>query len=757
MIERTLVRNSPFSLQQIRRALNLCERAVRTGLIEGDQGMRETFYVTTPIYYVNDVPHIGHAYTTIAADVLNRFQRARGKKTFFLTGVDEHGQKVELAARQRNISPQQHCDQMYLPFQQLWKSLGIEPTFFIRTTSQDHKHVVQKAMQILFDKGLIVKRTYEGWYSTSSERFWMEKDLVEGKDPETGLAVDWISESNYFFLMSTFKDQLVNHIRQHPGFIRPVSRSNEVLAFLERELDDLCISRPKSRLSWGVELPFDPNYVTYVWFDALLNYVSALGYLKEDQSGMKFWPADVQLIGKDILTTHSVYWITMLFALGLEPPQHIFAHGWWTVKGKKMSKSLRNVIDPNTLIQTYGPDIVRYFLLREVPFGQDGDFSHAAIIGRINADLGNDLGNALNRSVAMTQRNFAGKVPQPLAESSGDDRELKQRALDLAGRLEIFLGDGTGPADPENKAMLQFSAALEEIWVFIRSINKYIDSQAPWQLAKENNMERLASVLYNCLEALRFAAVYLAPFMPQKSEQMLEILGIRPTFANDESIVRRELMWSMVRTWGLLPVAAEVKPGEILFPRIEPEHIEPLLRDLLALADNEDQAVELFLQIFPRHKPGKARDMVQKLLTTTPLTATEKPEPDQKKDAHTAQQTEKNDSLPGLDKEIDYATFSRLELRTAEVKSAERVPKSNKLVRLIVNIGAEERQIVAGIGLSYSPEDLIGRKIIIVANLKPTKLMGVESKGMLLAAAENDESIHLCQVDPDTPPGLKVR
>ncbi|MBN2381557.1 methionine--tRNA ligase [bacterium] len=710
------------------------------------------FYVTTPIYYVNDIPHIGHAYTTIAADVLNRYHRAVGRDTFFLTGVDEHGQKVEQAARQRGISAKQHCDEMYQPFQELWRRLNIKPSAFIRTTDADHELVVQKAMQRLYDQGLIVKRTYEGWYSTSSERFWMEKDLVDGKDPDTGQTVEWISESNYFFLMSRFKEQLIGHLRTHPTFIRPKSRYNEILGFLNRELDDLCISRPKNRLSWGVELPFDRDYVTYVWFDALLNYVSALGYLKDDSTNLRFWPANFQLMGKDILTTHAVYWITMLFALGLEPPRHIFAHGWWTVEGRKMSKSLKNVVDPHILIDTYGPDIVRYFLLREVPFGQDGDFSHAAIISRINADLGNDLGNALNRSVALAARSFEGKVPAPSGDPTPEDQELANKALAISAKLGTYFDDYDEADETNSKNILQFSSALEEIWTFIRFINKYIDQQAPWQLAKEDKRERLATVLYNCLEALRYAAVMLAPFMPDKSEQLLTIIGLKPTCKEQGDLIPQELMWSTLQQWGGLTSGLIVKQGEILFPRIEPEHIKTLLREILTQAENEDKALKLFMDIFPRYKPGKAQSLIQEIMTPDSVTKTGPPE----SSSSTSQKMAKS-ALPGPDRELEYETFARVELRTAEVKSAERVKKSNKLIRLVIDLGDEERQIVAGIGLAYTPEELIGTKIVVVANLKPATLMGVESKGMLLAASDDQDNIYLLQVDPSTPPGLRIK
>ncbi|MDP3017677.1 MAG: methionine--tRNA ligase, partial [Deltaproteobacteria bacterium] len=357
-----------------------------------------TFYITTPIYYVNDVPHIGHAYTTIAADILTRFKRLEGYQAFFLTGTDEHGQKVEKAAQERGVDPKAHCDEMVKRFQSLWQRFNISNNDFIRTTEVRHKEVVQKILQDLYDRGEIYQDSYEGWYCVPCERFWTEKDLIEGKCPDCLREVVEISEKNYFFRMSKYQSWLIEYIEKNDRFILPSSRRNEILGFLQRPLEDLCISRPKKRLRWGIEIPFDTDYVTYVWFDALINYVSGIGYGSEKNSFSDLWPQAIHLIGKDILTTHTVYWPTMLRGAGLTPPKMVFAHGWWTVEGKKMSKSLQNVVEPNRLIDTYGVDAVRYFLMREVPFGMDGDFSHSAMIHRINSDLANDLGNLFSRA-----------------------------------------------------------------------------------------------------------------------------------------------------------------------------------------------------------------------------------------------------------------------------------------------------------------------------------------------------------------------
>lgn len=710
--------------------------------------MTDTFYVTTPIYYVNDVPHIGHAYTTIAADVLTRYHRARGRETYFLTGVDEHGQKVEQAARKRGISPKAHCDEMVGPFKELWERLNIDYSYFIRTTNEDHKAVVQKAMQQLYDAGLIEKRTYEGWYSTSSERFWMEKDLVDGKDPDSGLPVEWLSESNYFFLMSKYKQQLLDYMKKNPEFIRPQSRFNEIIGFLQRDLEDLCISRPKSRLAWGIELPFDPDYVTYVWFDALLNYISALGYQKDDESLMRFWPAQFQLIGKDILTTHSVYWITMLFALGVSPPEHIFAHGWWTVEGRKMSKSLHNVIDPNVLIDAYGADAVRFFLMREIPFGQDGDFSHAAFINRINAELANDLGNALNRSTALTQKNFDGLVPQPDEEETDDDRELKKIGLGILGDIREHLGDRTSDTEKSVNGNVHFSLALDKIWLFIRAINKYIDTQAPWTLAKNNDLKRLQTVLYNCLEALRFAGVLIQPFMPVKAKELFEILGYADEALSAGDFGTSLASFDTIKTWGQLPPNQKLIHGQILFPRIEPEHVENILRNILQLASSKEEAIEEFSAIFPKFKPKQADKWVTSLVGDTFETRTSGKQQEKEKG-------EKSPFEPAA--EVTFDDVMKLDLRIAEILEAENVPKSDKLIKLMVDIGSEKRQLVAGIGKAWKAQDLIGKKVIIVANLKAAKLMGVKSQGMILAAAENDTVIHIPELDPQTPNGTRVR
>ncbi len=475
------------------------------------------FYVTTPLYYVNDKPHIGHAYTTVAADTISRWHTMHGRQTHFLTGTDEHGQKVFDAAAKLGKSPQDHVDSMVEPFKSLWEKLDIQFDDFIRTTESRHTTMVQAVLSKLFNSGDIFEDYYEGWYSTSAERFWTEKDLIDGKCPDTGLDVEWIQEKNYFFRMSKYADQLRDWIRNNPTFIQPESRKNEVLGYLKKDVGDLCISRPKSRLSWGIPLPFDEEYVTYVWFDALLNYITALGYNpdsdEQSESFSKQWPAKYQLVGKDILTTHSVYWSTMLFALGLEPAQCLYAHGWWTVEGQKMSKSLGNVVDPHLLISNYGVDPVRYFLLRQIPFGVDGNFAHDDFLIRYNSDLANGIGNLYQRSIGLLQNSHDGLIPE-IGERTEHDIALEETTKLCVSKYREHI---------EN---LQFFHALEELQTLIQAGNRYIQVEQPWKLMKTGGEVRCGQVMRFALEVCRVAGWLLSPIMPNKCTTMLNALGV---------------------------------------------------------------------------------------------------------------------------------------------------------------------------------------------------------------------------------------
>jgi len=638
--------------------------------------MPDTFYVTTPIYYVNDVPHIGHAYTTIAADVLARYHRSMGRRARFLTGTDEHGQKIDKAARAQGMEPIQLADRVVERFQGLWGRFNCRYDDFIRTTEPRHEQAVARLFERVRDKGDIYLGEYEGLYCTGCEEYYTESTAVDGCCPIHKVPLDRLKEKSYFFRMSKYTQPLLDHIQAHPEFVQPEIRRNEIVSFIREGLRDLSVSRTSFR--WGIPVPGDPDHVIYVWIDALSNYITALGWDGTESGGELFktyWPA-VHLIGKDILRFHVVYWPTFLMSAGLPLPRTVYAHGWWTVEGEKMSKSLRNVVEPHALVDAYGTDAVRYFMMREVPFGLDGDFSHTALIGRLNAELANDLGNLLNRSVAMVNKYVDGKAPTPRA-ASGLEEKLVETALKVV------------KASADHLEHYSFHKALISIWELVRAANRYIDEAAPWTLFKKKETERLDTVVFHILESLRFIGVLIYPFIPETAENLLGQLGLPEDHTSRKSI----------ESWGGLPPGTRVNKGAPLFPRID-----------------KDQAEEITAKF---RQAGKEEKQESEMIT--------------------------------------IEDFQKTDLRVGVVKSAERIKKSDKLIKFRVDIGEPEpRQIVAGIGKAYRPEDLVGKKVMVVTNLKPVKLMGVESRGMLLAAGPGDKDVVIAEFQGDVKPGESV-
>ena len=651
---------------------------------------KKKFYITTPIYYVNDRPHIGHSYTTILADVLARYHRLLDEPTFFLTGTDEHGQKVQQAADKAGITPQEQADRTVVRFEELWKKLDVTHDDFIRTTEERHKQVVQEILQDLYDRDEIYKAEYDGWYDVSSETFVTEREAQEAGGEENP-NITRIKETNYFFRMSKYQEWLIDYIDKHPTFIQPDYRRNETLGFLRKPLTDLCISRPKKRLAWGIDLPFDKEFVTYVWFDALVNYISAIGYLRDEKKFKQWWPASVHLIGKDILTTHTVYWPTMLKAMGVEQPQTIFAHGWWLSGASKMSKSLGNVVNPMEMIDQYGVDAFRYFLIAEMTLGQDASFTEEAFIRRFNSDLANDLGNLMSRVVKMIRKNAHGVIPAVAGDPLEGDEEKEvwaaiQQAVD---------------AVRDTVQTLRLDSGLGHVLTAVRATNKYLELKQPWTLAKREDLEPLYNVLYTAAEALRVVSALLYPVMPERMGALRQALGV-------ESI---EPQLKLLKQFGVLKTGTPVADPGALFPRVRPpmhsiEQELPMNKDEQPVEDKAPPKIEV-----------------------------------------------KSAAPVGV---IDFDDFSKVQLRTARVLSAEKMEGATKLLKVHVMIGDERRQLVAGIATHYAPEDLLDKTVVVVTNLKPAVIRGVESQGMILAATKG-ESLRLITVDGDLSSGAMVK